>query len=280
MTAASTPAEEVARIDQLARKERSPCAEGSLSWRIWGAGPPLVLFHGGHGSWMHWIRSIEYLAGHYTVIVPNFPGHGDSDPPTKPFTPESLAGHLRDGIVHLLGDSAPFRLLAFSFGTIIAGKVARLMPGRIVKLVLVAPAALGVRRGAIGEMIAWRHLSDPAELIAIHTHNLKVLMIDDATKMDALAIHIHHVNMIATNIRTRWISRTHSLREDLPEIDAPMACIWGQGDALVGPYFDERFELFRSVQPALRLEVLPGGHWVQYEQAELFNPLALELLAR
>ncbi|MET1115858.1 MAG: alpha/beta fold hydrolase, partial [Comamonas sp.] len=47
-------------------------------WRVWGTGTPLVLIHGGHGSWMHWIHNIGPLAQHFQVIVPDLVGFGDS----------------------------------------------------------------------------------------------------------------------------------------------------------------------------------------------------------
>lgn len=280
MTEALSPTDEIARIERQGRIQHTPCLDGQLTWHVWGNGPPLVLFHGGHGSWLHWIRSIEILARHYTVLAVDYPGHGTSSMPAMPFTAESLAGHLRDGIVHLLGATQRFKMLCFSFGTIMGGVTATLLPGRIDRLVLVAAAALGVRRGSMAAMVPWRHITDADELVRIHTHNLKVLMIDDAARMDALAVHIHHVNMMRTAIRTRWISQTTTLRDALPKIDAPIACIWGKHDVLVGPWIDERLALMRSIQPDMPLVVLPrGGHWVQYEEPELFHPVALEMLA-
>ena len=36
-----------------AQRLETPCGDGSMVWRVWGSGPPLVLLHGGYGSWMH-----------------------------------------------------------------------------------------------------------------------------------------------------------------------------------------------------------------------------------
>jgi pimeloyl-ACP methyl ester carboxylesterase len=43
-----------------------------------GAGRPLVLVHGGHGSWLHWVRNIEALSAKRTLWIPDLPGYGDS----------------------------------------------------------------------------------------------------------------------------------------------------------------------------------------------------------
>jgi pimeloyl-ACP methyl ester carboxylesterase len=32
-------------------------------WRSWGSGPPLLLLHGLHGSWMHWVRNVAAFEG-------------------------------------------------------------------------------------------------------------------------------------------------------------------------------------------------------------------------
>src|SRR3546814_2920540 len=86
------PAELVRRIESLARRRTTPCGSGHMVWRLWGDGPPLVLLHGGHGSWTHWLRNIPVLAEHFTTIVPDLPGYGDSDLPslTDPVEAEAL----------------------------------------------------------------------------------------------------------------------------------------------------------------------------------------------
>ena len=49
-----------------------------LAVRCWGRGAPLVLLHGGMGSWTHWGRNIGALARKFTVITLDMPGYGDS----------------------------------------------------------------------------------------------------------------------------------------------------------------------------------------------------------
>lgn len=66
----------VGALNRAARKVETPCGDGPMVWRVWGAGEPLVLLHGGTGSWTHWIRSIPRLSGHYQLWVPDLPGLG------------------------------------------------------------------------------------------------------------------------------------------------------------------------------------------------------------
>jgi 2-hydroxy-6-oxonona-2,4-dienedioate hydrolase len=51
--------------------------------------PPVVLFHGGSGSWTHWVRNIQPLvAAGRQVIAADLPGFGDSaSPPSRGATP-------------------------------------------------------------------------------------------------------------------------------------------------------------------------------------------------
>lgn len=41
----------VSRVESLATRQRTPCGAGSMVWRAWGDGRPLVLLHGTSGSW-------------------------------------------------------------------------------------------------------------------------------------------------------------------------------------------------------------------------------------
>ena len=58
---ALTPAAIVDALDRRAKKLRTPCGNGSMVWRVWGKGEPLLLFHGGSGSTLEEIReAVDY----------------------------------------------------------------------------------------------------------------------------------------------------------------------------------------------------------------------------
>ena len=83
---ARTPEEIVGAIAATSERIETPCGDGSMVWRAWGRGPALVLLHGGHGSWTHWLRSIEALSAEYKVFAADMPGYGESASPPDPYT--------------------------------------------------------------------------------------------------------------------------------------------------------------------------------------------------
>ena len=116
---------EVQRLAAQAVRHTTPCGAGDLVWHVWGqARPgvrPLVLLHGGSGSWTHWVRNLDALvaAGHQ-LWVPDLPGFGDSAPPLSGGDADAMVAPLRTGLQLLLGN-APCDLVGFSFGGMTAG---------------------------------------------------------------------------------------------------------------------------------------------------------------
>ncbi len=109
----------LARVDALACIHRLRYRGAGLVWRQFGQGSPLVLIHGGHGSWLHWIRNIEALSRQHTVWLPDLPGFGESDSLEGESDAGRLAGivdALAAGIDTLLAPASRFGLAGFSFG--------------------------------------------------------------------------------------------------------------------------------------------------------------------
>jgi len=266
----------VAGIAAEAQRVETPCGDGSLVWRVWGSGPPLVLLHGGYGSWSHWIRNIPVLARRFTVIAPDMPGLGESATPPEPWTAEGLAGIVVRGLDVVLPKGAPPHLAGFSFGGVIGGVVAAQLGDRLKAFTVVGSNGLGLERSPTALERVKPDASEEEEF-ATHRYNLNQLMIHDPAQIDELALWLQKTNHARARMRSRRFSRSGALVEALPRIIARLDGIWGERDATAYPHVDERRRLLQCVQSQARFTVVPGaGHWVQFEAADTFNRVITE----
>src|SRR5438105_14326658 len=90
----SAPAEFIAALERAGTRRTTHNGAGEVVWRIWGHGDPLVLLHGGPGSWMHWVRNIAALERDFMLLVPHLPGPGAPGLPAPPISAETLAAML------------------------------------------------------------------------------------------------------------------------------------------------------------------------------------------
>src|ERR1700754_498025 len=144
MSAAVSPQATVAALEAQARLVRTPFEGGEMEWRIWGRGAPLILVHGGHGSWMHWARNILPLAERFQVIAPDLPGYGGSDMPPGEINADDLSAIAAAGLQQLLGDSETVGFAGFSFGGVMAGHIAARMAPRVRRLILLGAGGLAL----------------------------------------------------------------------------------------------------------------------------------------
>ena len=256
----------------------------TLVWHTWGGRRPgrlpLVMLHGGSGSWTHWIRNIDaLLAQGYELWLPDLPGFGDSDPPALGADADAMLAPLHAGMAQL--DLLPCQLMGFSFGGMTAAMLTAAYPPAAERLVLVGAPAMGVVPEKQFSLKGWRHLSDPAEQLEMHRYNLGALMLWDAAKIDDQALALHQHNVLRDRLPRRRLANTDILAQSLPQIACPVAAIYGAYDALYKSYMPALEHQYRTVTPHLQAFVrLPdSGHWVQYEQPEAFMAALLPLLS-
>jgi pimeloyl-ACP methyl ester carboxylesterase len=276
----SSPADILARTEARARRVETPCGPGRMVWRVWGEGTPLVLLHGGYGSWRHWIRTIPHFEGRYRLILPDTPGLGDSDDAPEA-TPAGIAAVVDAGLATLLRPGETPDLVGFSFGALIAGHVAARRSRPLRSLTLVGASAFGTTRRDITLRKALPGMS-AAELQELYRFNLGALMIADPARIDALAIAIQEANVAAARVKSRRFANSSSLIEAVRQSrPAHLNAIWGSRDAVVGGDFAPREALLRETRPDVAFELIPdAGHWVAYEAPAAFNTLLDRLLAR
>jgi len=243
-----------------------------------GAGEPVVLFHGGSGSWTHWIRNIPELSQHYELWVADIPGLGDSAMPPKPWVPASIADVVVASVDQLFPSTTRLRMAGFSFGGQVAGLSAALLGDRVCALTLIGVAALGLRADPREPFAKRRPGMSPAEIAAVFRQNLEVLMFADPANIDALAVHLQGENIKRARFRSRPFAPTDNLARALEKVTAPLKTIWGTRDIIARPSIDLRLEIMRRHHPELAVRLIEGaGHWVAYEAAREFNAAFLEL---
>ena len=112
-----------------------------IGYRRGGQGPVLLLLHGIAGSSLTWVPAMSLLQTDYTVLAPDFPGHGASEKPLGDYSLGNLASAMRD-FLNLLGiDRAT--VVGQSFGGGVALQFAYQFPERCERLVLVDAGGLG-----------------------------------------------------------------------------------------------------------------------------------------
>ncbi len=275
------PQARIAAIEAQARLVRTPFEGGEMEWRVWGDGDPLVLVHGGHGSWMHWARNILPLAQQFRVIVPDLPGYGGSDVPPGEIDAERLAAIAVAGLTRLLTESEKVAFAGFSFGGVMAGHIAARMAPRVRRLILLGAGGLALPRPTPPRLVKWQAAESDAERRAAHRANLEAVMIADPAKVDDLAIYIQAENTERARLRSRSISLTDALRRKLDQVRLPLAGIWGERDPMTGPlYVETRREFLTKLDPGCPFVVIEGaGHWVQYEAPDKVNATIASWLA-
>ncbi len=261
------------RIEQQSTRVETAVGGSRIVWRRFGSGPDLVLLHGGHGSWLHWLRNIETLATNRTLWLPDLPGFGDSDALSDDGSDGERLQRLVDVLIESMQQArtsaAPVDMAAFSFGALLAAQVAS--RGFVKRLALLGPVGHGGRKPPRAPLAAgWNRLG-PAERDAALRHNLTTLMLDP-DNLDELAVEVYKRQCQAARFKVKTLVRTTALLEMMSGFTGPLLLLWGEHDvtgvaAEVGPSL-------QSQRANTTWQVIPhAGHWVQYERAAAVSSL-------
>jgi pimeloyl-ACP methyl ester carboxylesterase len=270
---------DLASLDARATRIETPCGDGRMVWRAWGDGRPVVLLHGGSGSWLHWIANIEALARRYRVLAADMPGFGDSDMPPEPQTVATLAAVVAAGLDVVVPAPARYDLLGFSFGGIVGGLAAAGQPERVRTLVFIGTGGMGFPRSALPGLVRVPANAGDAIVREAHRENLRRLMFGDAARADDLAVRIHRENVGRARFRSGNVPESDVLLHALPSVTARLAGIWGTRDAFAVPYLDARRATLARFRPDCDFRLVEGaGHWVIYEAPATVNAALTDIL--
>jgi len=262
-----------ARLEAFLGATRLHCTTpmGLQVWHRFGSplSPPLVLLHGGSGSWMHWLKNVVDLSRTNCVYAVDLPSMGDSDVPTGAMDADDLTSSLELGF-RALFKGEPVRVMGFSFGGLCAGLLGASAPQLISELILVGAPGMGL----FGPQLKLRGLTpsmDESQVLAVMKHNLKVMMVADDLALDEFTLHLQYKNISRDRLRRRRLARSDVMVQLQTAWTFPVHTIWGELDALyVGRLGEVREKLNRC---DLRTHTLieGAGHWAMYESAETFN---------
>jgi 2-hydroxy-6-oxonona-2,4-dienedioate hydrolase len=254
----------------------------AMAVRRSGSGPDVVLFHGGMGSWKHWIRNIEPLATRFTVHALDHPSYGASAA-----VPRETSGAAYLDLVHGLvagmfpGD-ARLRFAGFSFGAAIAANLARRLAPRVTHLCLVSPAGFPLRRFGDRPTRSYREAGDDEKLFReICRHNLLVNMLSDPASVSEETLDIQADCVRRARFNSRKVSGGGTLLGDLAHLTCRIRLLWGEHDD--SPFRPAGLLIgeIREALGALDLHRIPrAGHWSAYENAPEVNRLMLEFFSR
>lgn len=287
---------EITRVEALSQRIVQSYAWGHAVWHVWGSQQalqsrhegasatgeecamrsPLVLLHGGSGSWTHWLRNVEHLAQYREVWALDIPGFGDSSLPRGVTDADGLVPYIADILNHTFhGHSVD--VMGFSFGGMTAGLVAAQYPARIRQLILVGVPGLGL----FGKELPMRGMTANMDQHAqrqVHRHNLQTMMFAHSASVTDAVIDLQEANVVRDRLRRRRIARTDVLAQAQTRWACPVHGVWAEFDAL---YKDTVQQVPQVLSRMASFRVVPNaGHWVMFENPEAFHAVVDPWLGR
>jgi pimeloyl-ACP methyl ester carboxylesterase len=257
-------------------EERTADASGSrVRYLVGGTGRPLVLVHGLGGSAANWSELAPLLAGLRTVIVPELPGHGGSEPP-RAATTVALADAIAAVLERERIASAP--LVGHSLGGVVGLRLALGRPELVSALVLAAAAGISSGSARARQALAVLGVLRPAKRLArrraaiARSPSLTRLVFSPWLVSDPRSLTPSAVEGFLAGQRhhTDFGSARRALVADdpRPELDAvrcPVLVLWGAEDRQLP--LDDAFDYARRLRAPLR--VIPDcGHLLVGERPD------------
>jgi 2-hydroxy-6-oxonona-2,4-dienedioate hydrolase len=246
--------------------------------RIWrgGSGDPLVLLHGGFGdAEQHWRANFEFFARHFTLLAPDLPGFGVSEPIPQP----SFTAYL-DWLRALL-ESERFidrvRVMGNSFGAALARLYAAAHPDEVTRLILVDGGAIPDVPGCLHPLFKLPGLSGFAfERIrrrAYSPDDLKRAILDDAHLTPEYIANAQQASF-GFVAALRGIAATPPPTLRTPT--CPTLVVWGEADQVLAPSAGR--PIAESIPGAHFHLIKKAAHMPQLEQPAVFNEVVLKFL--
>lgn len=258
--------------DTSIAEQRIELSGGAIAYSAAGSGPALLLIHGLGGTRQTWRHLIGPLARDYTVIAPDLPGHGQSDPPAGDYSLGAHACALRDLLLAVGQHRAT--LVGHSLGGGVALQTAYQFPERTERIVLISSGGLGaevtpILRAATlpgAETVVAGLSSIPAGLTRSLFGAVPALVgrSDGRVLADVLR-GLSGQQQRQAFLRTArtvidWRGQTVSATRQLGLLsDVPLLVAWGADDKTIPPH--HHHALAQRVPHAVTAEIAGAGHY-------------------
>lgn len=243
-----------------------------------GEGPVLVLVHGFGDSKLSFVQSAQWLTPHYTVILPDVPGFGD----TKQVPEETYGAHAQSERLHrflthidALHDG-PIFLGGNSMGGHISAAYALQHPENIAKLLLLDAAGLRVD-DPVPYKASQAPLTTEEEFDAYLEGNFvkKPWVPGPFRKLfiEKSQANFEWLNKIRADIRE---DPDYILNNRITNLTMPILILWGDSDTTVTP---AHADYWHANTPNSKLVILKAmGHSPQYERPQETAEVILDFL--
>jgi pimeloyl-ACP methyl ester carboxylesterase len=246
----------------------------NLYYEIHGTGKPLIMIHGGFGTFDMFAALSPALALEHQVIGVDLYGHGRTALTNRPMRFEHMADDIA-GLIHHLGLEKS-DVLGFSLGGAVALQTAIRHPERVNKLVLISTPFK--RAGWHPEMQVGMASLTPEFILGTPLHDVYV----------SVAPRPEDFSRFVTTL-TETVSQDYDWTEPVSALKTPILIIAGDADGLPPSHAVEFFNLFggglkdagwngEHLIPS-QLAILPGAtHYNIVSRADLLLPVLAPFL--
>jgi pimeloyl-ACP methyl ester carboxylesterase len=261
----------------------------TISYTVKGEGEPLLLIHGyGAGIWV-WEKQVEVLSQWYRVYALDLIGHGFSDRPKIPYTPETYIHCLRDFMDGVGIEKAT--LVGNSMGGGIAWAMAILFPERVDHLILidcVPPDVLGqVKNESFRILAAIKGIPFLPYLImaARNKNSIRQIFLECVSDIRLITPEVVNRQYQLSKINgTTWAlystfkhaKEALKLKDPFSLIRNPTLFIWGEKDLIFPPEVGET--LHHAIAGSNFQKIEKSGHIPMWETPDEVNRAILSFL--
>ncbi len=244
-------------------------AELPYQWH--GNGEVLVLISGLGGKGRSWYPFLETASKHYSVLIFDLPGSGNSSPLTEPHSIQAFATDTLELLDQLGVENAS--IVDRSMGGMIAQELALLAPDRVERLALVSTT--GAVDGPLQQIfLHWAALANEG-VSAEQRHRSSLLWCLGRETLEDEALVERYLQAKSSSDRPKDYAiqalacAEHRMLDRLNALETPTLVVSGTDDRLMPAH---HAEALAKTLPNARLSYIPGaGHLPHLEKPRKFE---------